>query len=77
MVDLIHRCQQGDPDAFEQLFREFYPKVLRTAFFITHSIQEAEDAAQETFLAVHKGSKDSGNRNVLPPGLSESLFGNH
>jgi RNA polymerase sigma-70 factor (ECF subfamily) len=53
--DLIHRFQRGQPGAFEALYDRFKDYVYRTALFITRNSDEAEDAAQETFLDVLRG----------------------
>jgi RNA polymerase sigma-70 factor (ECF subfamily) len=50
--DLIQRFQNGQPRAFEALYDRFKDYVYRTAFFVTRSSSEAEDAVQETFLDV-------------------------
>lgn len=46
---LIRRCQAGDRQAFEALFRTYLQKAVSTAYLITRDWNLAEDAAQEAF----------------------------
>jgi RNA polymerase sigma-70 factor, ECF subfamily len=41
--------------AFEQLFREHYPYVVRLAASMTGDAELARDVAQEVFIAAHEG----------------------
>lgn len=50
----VSRAKQGDVHAFEILVRENEREVLRTAHLLLGNLQDAEDAAQETFLRLHK-----------------------
>ncbi len=47
--ELIRRCQAGNLEAFEPIFRAHAPMAVRTAFLITHDWAAAEDATQEAF----------------------------
>lgn len=51
---LIHEAQRGDPDAFEQLVRSYDQQVLRMAFNLLHSQEDARDVYQEVFLRVFR-----------------------
>ena len=53
-MDLIHRCQAGDEEAFAALFHHHKNLVYKTAYLILDSADEAEDVLQEVFLQVHK-----------------------
>ncbi len=44
--------QSGDIGAFEALFRQHEKLVLRTAYFLTGTREDAEDIVQEVFLNV-------------------------
>lgn len=46
----IRRCQTGDVQAFEPVFRAHIHMAVRTAFLITRDWAAAEDAAQEAFV---------------------------
>lgn len=48
----MEQLKRGDPAAFEELVREFEPKVRRTALRMLGEEQLAWDAAQEVFLKV-------------------------
>jgi RNA polymerase sigma-70 factor, ECF subfamily len=50
---LIERLRQGDAAAFERLFLRHYPQVFRVLYHLLGSREEAEDLAQETFLALY------------------------
>jgi RNA polymerase sigma factor (sigma-70 family) len=51
---LIVRAQRGDPAAYEQIVRAHQSIAFRTAWMITGSAAEAEEAAQEAFLKAHR-----------------------
>lgn len=51
---LIHRAQAGDRPAFEALVRLYDRDVLRLAFRMTGSAEEAADLYQEAFLKVYR-----------------------
>jgi RNA polymerase sigma-70 factor (ECF subfamily) len=53
-VDLIHAAQRGDSDAFEQLVRSYDHNVLRMAYNLLHSEEDARDVYQEVFLRVYR-----------------------
>ena len=52
--ELIRSAQRGDQDAFEQLVRLHDQNVLRLAFNLLRSAEDAHDIYQEAFLRVHK-----------------------
>ena len=51
---LIRAAQRGDADAFEQLVRSYDANVLRMAYNLLHSEEDARDIYQEAFLRVYK-----------------------
>ncbi len=51
--ELVRRARAGDDDAYAQLVREHQEVAFRTAFLITMSAAEAEDAAQDAFVKAH------------------------
>jgi RNA polymerase sigma-70 factor (ECF subfamily) len=53
-VSLIHAAQGGDSDAFEQLVRSYDQSVLRLAYNLLHSEEDARDVYQEVFLRVYR-----------------------
>jgi RNA polymerase sigma-70 factor (ECF subfamily) len=54
MTDLISKWQSGNIAAFEALFRQYERLVLKSAYLITGSREEAEDVLQEVFVSVWK-----------------------
>ncbi len=51
---LIQRVKGGDHDAFDQLYRRYVARVYRQALRLMGSDAEAEEVAQEVFLAVYQ-----------------------
>src|SRR5215831_17336071 len=47
---LISRAQRGDGAAFEEIVRRYKQIAFRTAYVLTASAADAEDAAQEGFV---------------------------
>ncbi len=55
--DLIARAQRGDAGAYEEIVNRYQEIAFRTAYVITGSAADAEDAAQEAFLKAHRAIK--------------------
>jgi len=53
-LELAARCRQGDPDAFEELYRAHAGRLYSLIFRMAGSVQEAEDLLQEVFLTAHR-----------------------
>ena len=53
--ELAGRARSGDREAFDQLVTRYWKRVCGYAFTILRSLEDAEDAAQETFLRAFKG----------------------
>jgi RNA polymerase sigma-70 factor (ECF subfamily) len=53
-ADLIARCRNGDADAWDSLFDKYYGRATRYIFQLSSDFthEDAEEIAQETFLAV-------------------------
>jgi RNA polymerase sigma-70 factor (ECF subfamily) len=51
---LIRAAQHGDTEAFEHLVRSYDQNVLRMAFNLLHSQEDARDIYQEAFLRVYR-----------------------
>jgi RNA polymerase sigma-70 factor (ECF subfamily) len=51
---LLERLRQGDESAFNNLFVRHYAVVYRVVYGLTGTREAAEDAAQETFLALYR-----------------------
>lgn len=52
LTALVARAQQGDREAFAQVYQATFEHVYYTAFKILHSEQQAQDIAQETYITV-------------------------
>ncbi len=55
---LIRAAQGGDSAAFEQLVRSYDANVLRMAYNLLHSEEDARDIYQEAFLRVYRKLPD-------------------
>ena len=53
-LELAARCRQGDPEAFEELYRAHAGRLYSLIFRMAGSVQEAEDLLQEVFLNAHR-----------------------
>jgi RNA polymerase sigma-70 factor, ECF subfamily len=53
-TDLIRQAQRGDRAAFEALVRQYDQAVLKLAFHLTRSEQDAQDIYQEAFLKAYR-----------------------
>lgn len=49
----VARAQAGDPAAFERLYDELSPRVRNAAYRVIGDEHEAEDTAQDAFLAAY------------------------
>ena len=54
-LNMIHRAQKGDAAAFGQLVEAYQGQVYRLALHMGLSPADAEEAAQEAFIAAWKG----------------------
>jgi RNA polymerase sigma factor (sigma-70 family) len=52
--ELLARAQRGDPAAYEEIVQRYQQVAFRTAFVITRSAADAEDAAQEGFVKAYR-----------------------
>lgn len=51
---LIKLAKQGNPSALDELIRLYYPRIYKYCCFHTKTIEQAEDATQETFYKAVK-----------------------
>src|SRR5215211_5368162 len=51
---LVERALAGDGDAFGEVVRRWERKIFALAYGITGSVEDARDAAQETFIAAYR-----------------------
>jgi len=52
--DLIHRCRQGDPDAYQKIYKLYSRSMYNVGFRIVNNTEEAEDVLQEAFISAFK-----------------------
>jgi RNA polymerase sigma-70 factor, ECF subfamily len=53
-AELFVRAQRGSIDAFEEIVQRYQQLAFRTAYVITGSAAEAEDAAQDAFVKAYR-----------------------
>src|SRR5665811_1000294 len=53
-AELIREAQRGNHAAFEELVRQYDGAVLRLAYHMTRSEQDAQDIYQEAFLKAYR-----------------------
>lgn len=51
---IIEKAKQNDPDAFAELYEEYFDKIYRYIVIKTSDREEAEDMTQQVFLKAHK-----------------------
>jgi RNA polymerase sigma-70 factor, ECF subfamily len=52
---LVRAAQDGERRAFDVLVTRYHPKVVKLALRYVHNVCDAEDAAQEAFIAAYRG----------------------
>ena len=52
-TDLVGKARDGDVGAYEELVRRHQQVAMRTAWLVTRSAAEAEDAVQEAFVKAY------------------------
>jgi RNA polymerase sigma-70 factor (ECF subfamily) len=50
----IQRAQKGDVGSYQNIYDSFARKLLNFVYRMVHSLEEAEDLTQETFVAVYQ-----------------------
>jgi len=53
-LPLVEATASGDLSAFEELVRRYDAKLLRIAQQVTHNLEDAQEAVQETFLKAYQ-----------------------
>src|SRR5258708_5983362 len=53
-AELFARAQRGETAAYEEIVQRYQQMAFRTAYVITGSAADAEDAAQEAFVKAYK-----------------------
>lgn len=78
-LTLVELIKRGDMAAFEELVRRYDRRLLRIAQQVTHNLEDAQEAVQETFLkAYQKLDQFQGNSKfstwLIRIALNESLM---
>ena len=55
LAQLIQYCRQGDALAWEQLVREYQPRIFGLAYYFLRNSFEAQECTQEAFIKVFRG----------------------
>lgn len=58
LEELVRRMQQGDHEAFGQIFDRYQHRLLRTAWLILGNHADSEDVVQETFVKCYYNCKN-------------------
>lgn len=66
---VIRRAQAGDPSAIETLVESYRPAVRSHAMRMLRDVEDANDAAQETFVKAIRGLKSFDDSRPLLPWL--------
>jgi RNA polymerase sigma-70 factor (ECF subfamily) len=53
-LDLVRRCKQGDPAAFEELYRAHSARLYSLLLRMVGGAEDAEDLLQDVFLQAHR-----------------------
>jgi RNA polymerase sigma-70 factor (ECF subfamily) len=69
LLGWIRRAKTGDLDAFREIYEAFARKVLNFIYRMVNSPEEAEDLAQETFVAVYRKLRTLKNDGKFEPWL--------
>jgi RNA polymerase sigma-70 factor (ECF subfamily) len=54
-AELFARAQRGETAAYEEIVQRYQQMAFRTAYVITGSAADAEDAAQDAFVKAYRG----------------------
>ncbi len=69
----ISRLKNGDISGLETLIARYQVKAVRTAFFIVHDEQLAEDIVQDTFIRVYQHIRGFDESRPFEPYLMRSV----
>lgn len=64
-LDLATRHRYGDPEAFNQVYRDYAPMVFNLAFRMAGSDERAQDFSQEIFLRIYRHLARFSGRSTL------------
>ena len=67
------KLKTGDKDSFDLLYQDYYLILYRTALLILGNKEDAEDALQESFIAIYKNIASLSDYNKLKPWIFSIL----
>jgi RNA polymerase sigma-70 factor (ECF subfamily) len=70
----IHRLKNGDIAGLETLIARYQVKAVRTAYFIIHDAQLAEDVVQDAFIRVYQRIRGFDESRPFEPYLMRSVI---
>ena len=53
-VELIHRVQSGETEAFDELMKRYAASVYKVTYSLTRNHADADDLSQETFIRAYR-----------------------
>jgi RNA polymerase sigma-70 factor (ECF subfamily) len=68
---LVHRCLNGDPDAYGELIVRYQKAVYATAYYYVGRFGSAEDVSQDALLAAYKSLPNLKKPERFAPWLKE------
>lgn len=57
-IRLIENCMRGDTSAFDRLVQKYQDRIYNLCRYMLENPQDAEDAAQDTFIKAYQGLKN-------------------
>jgi RNA polymerase sigma-70 factor (ECF subfamily) len=69
LIRLIRKAKKGDISAYQEIYQVFARKVLNFIYRMVNSTEEAEDLAQETFVAVYQKLRTLKDNSKFEPWL--------
>lgn len=70
----IHRLKNGDIAGLETLIARYQVKAVRTAYFIVHDAQLAEDIVQDAFIRIYQRIRGFDEGRPFEPYLMRSVI---
>jgi RNA polymerase sigma-70 factor (ECF subfamily) len=71
--ELFERIRQGDEPAFDELFKRWYPRLVRVAEAITRERGPAEEVVQDVMLEIWRRDARAGAPESVPGYLTQSV----
>jgi RNA polymerase sigma-70 factor (ECF subfamily) len=69
LIGWIRKAKKGDILAYQEIYQAFARKIVNFIYRMVHSTEEAEDLAQETFVAVYQKLRTLKDNSKFEPWL--------